>query len=163
MLLRKQLELLSILFIFTSFVLAKKDVTGVDITEAKGSTEKLKKAPPPEFVEMAPFTVSVIKNGAAIAFLRIEVTLEAHDVEGTEIINIVLPKVRDAILVDLHGAMSKFWVTDAEPSMFALKKRIERIIEDKIFTKEYSIKGKLIDRDMIKSVQIKNMALQHVE
>ena len=156
----KQLEVLSLIILLSVFAVGKEKQISA---EQRNIDKNLKVAPPPNFVEMEPFTVSVIKNGSTVAYLRIEITLEAHDEEGSEIIQYILPNVRDAVLVDLHGAMSNLWITGNEPPMSALKKRIEQIIEQKLFsTGEYAINGKLINRDMIKAVHIKNIAMQHV-
>lgn len=158
--LRKQLEVLSIILLLCAYSHGKdKDIS----VEQRNVDKHLKVTPPPNFVELKPFTISVIKNGATVAYLQIEITLEAHDEEGAETIQLIIPKVRDAVIVDLHGAMGKLWITGSEPPMSAMKQRIERIIEQQLFsTDKYAINGKLLNRDMIKAVHIKNIAMQHI-
>lgn len=148
----RRLVIFSAVLMSSAVVDAVVDQMGVDVKAAEKNKAKfLNEDELPEFVQLDTVTVSIIKDGRVVAYLQVEIELEAHDAKGSEKLTLALPFVHHAILMDLHGAMNALWVTNTDPSVPSIKKRIERVVEKKL------------REDIIKVINVRKVFLQRLE
>lgn len=115
------------------------------------SSEKEAVAPPPEKPSsgnegvrpqlndaasptLEPFVISVVKEDALFAYLRLIVQIMIKDPNLVDVFYRHTPRLRDLIFSDIYGAMCDQWLPTNDPEPETFKKRIQ-IICDKYFGK----------------------------
>ena len=86
--------------------------------------------PPPapdfRFVEMQPLRIPVIRGGAVVNYVVLNVTLETIGADNEEFATSLLPRVRNAFITDLNGYFAAVSVED-RILVKAIKRRLHII------------------------------------
>ncbi len=93
-------------------------------------------APPePVFYKMDTFVVPIMRGGVVDGFVRLDVTLEVPDYDVRREVDRAMPRIRDAVLIDLHALVALRRNSTGRLSgsdIATIKSRLMRIIESQV-------------------------------
>ncbi len=103
-----------------------------------------------DFVKIKPIDIPIIKDGDLQGYLGITVVWQGKDKAAAEEIKAAMPRLRDLIITDLHGALYLLWRPGFLPDKAFVMKRL-KLSADKVlkpgtvvgvFTEDFYVKKK---------------------
>lgn len=88
------------------------------------------------FVELDPFTFPVLEEGRVVRLMTLVVSFEVGGQAAKSAVMKARPRLRDALLSDLHGLYSLRFVREREDALALVKKRLlatcRRVVEARV-------------------------------
>lgn len=94
------------------------------------------------YVQLGPLTLSVIKEGSILGYIRFTVNLLAEKKEDYEQVFHSVPILQNAYIIDLSSILSEFWIMGTQPRLDNIKNILQQITD------------KVLDHDRVKAVYI---------
>ena len=98
--------------------------------EAKPSPSKKTSVPrtvKEPYVQLGPMTITVVKEGEILGYIRFTVNLLAEKKEDYEVVSHSLPRLQNAYIIDLSSILSEFWIMDTQPRLDNIKNILQQI------------------------------------
>lgn len=102
----------------------------------------------PAFMPLAPITISVVNDSRVVGQVTLELTLALRDAEGQADVTEALPRLTDAIIVELHGLLGRRLMAQEGYPLPLIKQRL------------MGVASRIVGGDVISDVLIKTMS-QH--
>lgn len=99
-------------------------VRGEPIPYLEAKAEAAETAPEPVFVELDPLSIPVMEQGQVIDMVTLVVSVEMTGNSGRSAIAARAPKLRDAMLSELHGLYSLRFVRERKDGLDLVKRRL---------------------------------------
>ncbi len=86
-------------------------------------------APKPSFVKIDPFILPLIRQNKVVRFVTVVITLEMPIEDATLKVELVKPRLMDALFTELHSLFSMKMVRDQGPGSPLIKQRVKLVSE----------------------------------
>ncbi len=86
-------------------------------------------APKPSFVKIDPFILPLIRQNKVVRFVTLVITLEMPIEDATLKVELVKPRLMDALFTELHSLFSMKVVRDQGPDSPLIKQRVKLVSE----------------------------------
>ena len=86
-------------------------------------------APKPSFVKIDPFILPLIRQNKVVRFVTLVITLEMPIEDATLKVELVKPRLMDALFTELHSLFSMKIVRDQGPDSPLIKQRVKLVSE----------------------------------
>ena len=117
------------------------------LRQASTAQEQVGEAPP-SFMPLAPMTISVVNDGRVIGQVTLEVSLALQSADRQEAVTQALPRLTDAILVELHSLLGRRLMVDRGYDLGLIKLRLK------------GVAARIVGDDVVTDILVKNMG-QH--
>ena len=97
--------------------------------EAPPPAEHAVETAKPFFVDVEPLVVSVFAGERTVSTIALEIKLEVPDAAKEAELRTLMPRLKDAFLRDLHGAMPRLRTPDGRVDLEAVKRRLLVVAE----------------------------------
>ena len=86
-------------------------------------------APKPSFVKIDPFILPLIRQNKVVRFVTLVITLEMPIEDATLKVELVKPRLMDALFTELHSLFSMKMVREQGPGSPLIKQRVKLVTE----------------------------------
>ncbi len=97
--------------------------------EAPEREAPVEAAPKPSFVKIDPFILPLIRQNKVVRFVTLVITLEMPIEDATLKVELVKPRLMDALFTELHSLFSMKIVRDQGPDSPLIKQRVKLVSE----------------------------------